>query len=88
MQSKLEAKYQVKTQLLGPGRQYNHQIEVLNRVVSWNGRKGIAYEAGPRHVELVVEQFGLQDAQIANTLGTREEGRTKDEHEEQLNERD
>ena len=56
MQAKLEAKYQVKTQCLGPGEEHSRQLKILNRVVSWHGQKGIAYEAVARHVELVIEQ--------------------------------
>ena len=57
-------------------------------VVSWNGFKGISYEVDCRHVELVVEQFGLQDAKCVSTLGVREEGLTNEEHEEPLNEQE
>ena len=70
MQTRLESKYQVKTQLFGPGKEYNQQIKILNRVVTWHGHKGIAHEVDPRHVELVVEQLNLQDAQYLSTKQT------------------
>ena len=83
-----EQKYQVKTQLLGPGKEHNKQLKVLNRIVTWHGHKGITYEADPRHAELVIEQLSLKDAKIVSTPGTRDEGRTKEVHEETLNEKE
>lgn len=87
MQARLGAKYQVITQAFGLGKEHHQQIKVLNRVASWNGRKGIASEADPRHVELLVEQFGLQDAKIGSILGVLEEGGTSEEHEGLVNEK-
>ena len=88
MQKKLEQKYQVKTQLLGPGEDHNRQLKIFNTVVTWHGHKGITYEADLRHAELVIEQLSFKDAKIASTPGTRDEGRTKDVHEEALNEKE
>ena len=79
MQNRLEAKYQVKTQLLGPRKERNQQTNVLNRMVTWNGQKGISY---------ATNQLCLKDAKAMTTPGTREEGRTKDEHEEVPNEQE
>ena len=69
MQSRLEAKYQVKTQWLGPGEDHSQQLKTFNRVVAWHGHKGIIYEAGPRHAELVIEHLNLKDAKVASTPG-------------------
>ena len=88
MQLKLEEKYQVKIQLLGPGEDHSRQLKILNRIVTWHNHKGIVYEADPRHAELVIEQLSLKDAKPVTTLGTREEGRTKEVHEEPLSEKD
>ena len=88
MRARLEEKYQVKTQLLGPNEGQCQQLKILNRVVEWHGQRGIAYEADPRHVELVIEQLNLKDANAVTTPGTREEGRTKEEHEEVLGEKE
>ena len=43
MQAKLESKYQVKTQLLGPG--HDRQLKIFNRIVIWHDHRGITYEA-------------------------------------------
>ena len=72
MHAKLESKYQVKTQLLGPG--HEQQLKIFNRIVTWHNHRGITYEADPRHAELVIEQLGLQKASTVSTPGTRAEG--------------
>ena len=88
MQTRLESKYQVKTQMLGFGYDHCKQVKVFNRVVTWHGQAGITYEADPRHVELIIEQLGLQEAKGVLTPGMREEGRTKEEHIERLNQKE
>lgn len=52
-------------------------MKVLNRIITWEGFRGITYEADPRHVEIVVEQLGLEEAKFVLTPGTKEEGRTQ-----------
>ena len=86
MKRELEKKYQVKTQVLGPDKEQLQQVKILNRIVSWEGARGLVYEADPRHVEIVVNQQMLQDAKEVNTPGTREEGRTTANHEMKVNE--
>ena len=86
MQKKLEEKDQVKTQCLGPGKEESRQFKILIRFVTWHEHKGIAYEADPRHAELVIEQLNLKEAKPVSTPGTREEGRTKEAHDETLSE--
>ena len=51
-------------------------------------RKGIAYEADPRHAELVIEHLNLKEAKAVSTPGTKEEGRTQEDHEEKLAEKE
>ena len=56
--------------------------------MEWHGQKGIAYEADPRHVELVIEQLNLKEANVVSTPGIRDEGRTKEDSEEVLGEKE
>ena len=88
MRAELEKRYQVKTQVLGPGEGQLKQVNILYRIVSWDGSRGIVYEADPRHAEIVIDQLELQDAKDISTPGTREEGHTIDDHEDKLSERD
>ena len=43
---------------LGPGRQDDKSIRVLNRVITWTN-SGLLYEADQRHAELIVQQLRL-----------------------------
>ena len=54
MESRLQTKYEIKTKWLGPGPNHHHQVRVPNRIVTWE-HVGIGYEAGPRHVEIMIE---------------------------------
>ena len=63
----------MKTQTLGPGKEDQKQIKILNRVVTWHDIDGISYEADPRHVEIIIKQLQLADAKTVTTLGTKED---------------
>ena len=86
MEKQLKSKYQIKTQLLGPEGEHLKEVKILNRIVAWNGARGIVYEADPRHVEIVVEQLGLQNAKPVATPGIKEEGRTQEDCDQPLSE--
>ena len=47
MKTQVENKYAVKTQVLGPGEGDQLQIKFFNRIVTWDGAKGLCYETGP-----------------------------------------
>lgn len=74
--------------MLGPTNDYYQQLKLFNRVVEWHGQRGIAYEADPRHVELVIGQFNLQYAIAVTTPGARDEWRMKEDHEQLLGDKD
>ena len=80
----LEKKYQIKTQTFGPGKDDVKQLKILNRIICWEGSKGITHEADPRHVEIMVEQLKLKDARPVNTPGTKDEGKTQEDGEQKL----
>ena len=84
LRQKLESKYQVKTQILGLGKEHLREVKILNRVVGWYGNEGIKYEADPRHIEIIIDHLGFKDAKLVSSPGTSEEGHTQLEHEEQL----
>ena len=77
MKHELEKSYEIKTQLLGPGKEDLQQVRVLNRILTW-GPNGISYEADPRHAEIVIKELGLTEAKGVFTPGTKEEGTTKE----------
>ena len=84
METMLMKKYQIKTQVLGPDEDQARQVKVLNRIISWDGARGILYEADPRHAEIIIEQLKLTEAKPLTTPGTKEEGTTKEDSEEKL----
>ena len=85
MKAELEKHYEIKTQVLGPGSEDLQQVRVLNRVLTWT-KEGIHYEADPRHAEIVCEQLGLKDAKGVVTPGTKDEGTTKENRDDKLDE--
>ena len=70
--------------MLGPGNDYTKEFNIFNRIAAWDQQKGLTYEGGPRHVEIIFEQLNLRDAKTAAILGARQEGRTQEEHREPL----
>ena len=83
MKQELEKAYELKTQVLGPSKEDLQQVRALNRIMTWKSH-GISYEADPRHAEIVIKELGLSDAKGVVTLGTKEEGTTKDHKDEKL----
>ena len=80
MQGKLESAYAIQIQILGPGKDNLQQLRILNRIITWSDVGGIGYEADPRHVELILKQLQLAEAKTVSTPGTKEEGRTGEDH--------
>ena len=56
---------------------------LLNRTLTWTN-DGISYEAAPRHVEIAMEELGLNHAHWVVTPGTKEEGTTTEDDETKL----
>ena len=52
---------------LGPDKSDDKSVRTLNRIITWRGGKGIAYEAHQRHAELLVESLELQTANKVST---------------------
>lgn len=78
MKGRSEEKYAVKTQTLRPGKEDQRQSEIFNRVVIWS--EVIGYGADPKHVEIIFKQLQLEEAKPVNTPGTNDEGRTSEDH--------
>ena len=90
MHSVLAAKYEIKTQRIGQGKNIDgtdktSEGQVLNRVVRLTD-KGFELEADLRHAELIVEQLGLQDAKPVSTPGVAPASNAGGEEEEEQEE--
>ena len=46
------------------------EIRFLNRIIRWTP-EGVEIEADPKHVETLVQEWGLQQAKVAQTPGTK-----------------
>ena len=77
MQERLERKYELTVETLGPGKDQQKEVRVLNRVLRWT-QKGIEYEADPRHAEIILQQMNMNDCKPVVTPGTKEEGHAKE----------
>ena len=88
MRVQFEAKYIIKTQISGPGEIHTKQVKISNRIVTWDNTKGILYEADPRHIEIILKQLLLNEPKPVSSPGTREEGRTSEDCETLLSDKD
>ena len=84
MEEMLAQKYKIKTQVLGPDEGHAKQIKILNRIISWDGNRGVIYEADPRHAEIIIEQLQLKEAKPVTTPGTKDEGTTAEDKDDKL----
>ncbi len=55
-------------------------MRILNRIIRWT-EAGLRIEADPRHVEILVEEMGLNEANPVKTPGVK--NRERDENNEQ-----
>ena len=67
----MESKYELTVGArLGPGKEDDHEVLVLSRVVRWTDR-GLEYEADPRQVEKLLREIELEGANGAVTPGVK-----------------
>ena len=55
-------------------------MRILNRIIRWT-EAGLRIEADPRHVEILIKEMGLEEANSVNTPGVKD--RERDEKNEQ-----
>ena len=67
-------RFEIKADILGPGRGMKREVNFLNRKLSW-GPEGIQYESDPKHVEMVIQDVGMQDAKPVTTPTSSQEMR-------------
>ena len=49
------------------------EARVLNRIVRWHPRKGITYEADPRHAEIISFETEAEELKTISTPAAKEE---------------
>ena len=80
LEAELHKKYEIETEIIGPGAKDKKQAKVLNRIITFT-EEGVMYESDPRHAELIVEFLELSGARSVMTPGVKEEASKKDKEE-------
>ena len=65
---------------LGGGKDDDKCMRILNRIIRWTDA-GLRIEADPRHVEILIKEMGLEEANSVKTPGVKD--RERDENNEQ-----
>ena len=63
-ENKMTSVYPIKAKIIGHGS--SKSIKTLNRRLHW-GQEGIVYQHDPRHVDVLVEDFGLEHGNSVQT---------------------
>lgn len=67
LQKVLESKLELKTKIVGHEEGDDKSVKILNRIITAT-EEGFAYEPDIHHVELVIEELGLQKSNLVATL--------------------
>ena len=71
LDEQLRKSFSLKTEILGDGVGEVPCVKVLNRLISWE-EGAIVWEADPRHIEILRDQMGLQEASSVKTPAEKE----------------
>ena len=63
---KMQERYDIKLDVLGPDEGQQREVKILNRILRWTDG-GLEYEADQRHAELLIKEMGLQGSKSAVT---------------------
>ena len=83
LKESLEAKYDLKTQVLGPGPNDCSEVRVLNRILRWTS-EGVEYEADPRHAEIVLQDMKAKGRRPVATPGMTGKKDATDEEDQEM----
>ncbi len=70
LDAQMRAKFDIETNIMGPGPRHEKQVRILNRIITWS-EDGILYEADQRHAELLIRALDVSKA--VTTPGTRDD---------------
>ena len=68
----MRAKYEIKTEIIGPEKECAKELKILGRIMRWTDH-GFEYEPDQRHAEMIVKELGLCSARVVATPGTKDE---------------
>eukprot|EP00973_Karenia_brevis_P016985 2330777-Karenia_brevis.AAC.1 len=75
LRSVIQRAFETKTKVIGPEKDDEKQVKVLNRTVTYMDN-GINYEADPRHAELIIHDMKLSGSKEVATPGVDDEAST------------
>ena len=79
-QKGIQTEFEVKVRgRLGGGKDDDKCMRILNRIIRWT-ETGLRIEADPRHVEILINEMGQNEANPVKTPGVKD--RERDEHNE------
>ena len=61
----METHYECKMQIVGPDKTDEQSVKALNGIITWqeiNGQSMMAYDADPRHAEIIISEMGVSHA--------------------------
>ena len=64
--------FELKSEILGPGHSEVREVKFLGRRIQWK-KNGITYQADPKHVNILSEEWDLRDCKFVGTPGTADE---------------
>ena len=74
----LNKEFKIKTNIMGPGKDDNKEIKILNRIIRYT-KNGLELEADLRHSELIISQLGLAEAKELSCPSAEEVKRDDDD---------
>ena len=77
LQRQLRAKYELKSQMLGPTADCAKEVEFLGRTVRWT-ENGLQYEAGSKHVQALLQDWNLEGCKEIGTPSVAAKGDDQD----------
>ena len=80
----LKKKFETTMIMMGEDDDKAMEARVLNRIVRWHPRKGITYEADPRHAETISRDTGAESLKTMSTPAAKETGRETEEEKRQV----
>ena len=83
LESKMKERFEIKTTIIGNGKEDCKEGKVLNRIIRRN-ESGWEYEADQRHAELIVKTLKLEESKSVSTAGEDEKEWLVEENEEKL----
>ena len=78
---KMRAKYDIKSQVVGPEEECDKELKILGRIIRWTS-KGLEYEPDQRHAEILVRDLGMCGSRPVATPGTKDEREAESKHKE------